>query len=218
MCIETVKQFMVCFNAVQWLFHSLYTSGHGKSTANVEWGLYCCSKTKSSHRLFHSMTVSQYNHVVPYTDLGGRGYFGVNAALVNYMKTCNKWMSWTIILANPQLVFFSSDQLQKCSGSSCFLNQQLEHQKSHTDCSAPVSHFNIKTIFQCLVISIIKIRWSQDHLIFIMESYTDKTSLYTCIDHPGSGGLFDLFVQQNDQQIPCRQTLLLWNQITWIHG
>ena len=28
------------------------------------------------------MTVSQYNHVVPYTDLGGRGYFGVNAALV----------------------------------------------------------------------------------------------------------------------------------------
>ena len=29
------------------------------------------------------MTVSQYDHVVPYTDLGGRGYFGVNAALVN---------------------------------------------------------------------------------------------------------------------------------------
>ena len=28
------------------------------------------------------MTVSQYDHVVPYTDLGGRGYFGVNAALV----------------------------------------------------------------------------------------------------------------------------------------
>ena len=28
------------------------------------------------------MTVSQYEHVVPYTDLGGRGYFGVNAALV----------------------------------------------------------------------------------------------------------------------------------------
>ena len=31
------------------------------------------------------MTVSQYNHVVPYTDLGGRGYFGVNAALVKYI-------------------------------------------------------------------------------------------------------------------------------------
>ena len=29
------------------------------------------------------MTVSQYDHV-PYTDLGGRGYFGVNAALVRY--------------------------------------------------------------------------------------------------------------------------------------
>ena len=28
------------------------------------------------------MTVSQYDHVVPYTDLGVRGYFGVNAALV----------------------------------------------------------------------------------------------------------------------------------------
>ena len=28
------------------------------------------------------MTVSQYDHVVLYTDLGGRGYFGVNAALV----------------------------------------------------------------------------------------------------------------------------------------
>ena len=32
------------------------------------------------------MTVSQYNHVVPYTDLGGRGYFGVNAALVFSIK------------------------------------------------------------------------------------------------------------------------------------
>ena len=30
------------------------------------------------------MTVSQYDHVVPYTDLGGRGYFGFNAALVEY--------------------------------------------------------------------------------------------------------------------------------------
>ena len=28
------------------------------------------------------MTVSQYDHVVPYTDLGGRGYFGVHAALI----------------------------------------------------------------------------------------------------------------------------------------
>ena len=37
---------------------------------------------QSSPRLFHSMTVSQYDHVVPYIDLGGRGYFGVNAALV----------------------------------------------------------------------------------------------------------------------------------------
>ena len=33
--------------------------------------------TKSSPRLFHSMTVSQYDNVAPYTDLGGRGYFGV---------------------------------------------------------------------------------------------------------------------------------------------
>ena len=29
------------------------------------------------------MTVSQYDLVVPYTDLGDRGYFGVDAALVN---------------------------------------------------------------------------------------------------------------------------------------
>ena len=35
------------------------------------------NETKSSPRLFHSMTVSQYDHVVPYTDLGGRGYLGV---------------------------------------------------------------------------------------------------------------------------------------------
>ena len=34
-------------------------------------------KKNSSPRLFHSMTVSQYDHVVPYTDLGGRGYLGV---------------------------------------------------------------------------------------------------------------------------------------------
>ena len=68
-CIETVKQFLVCFNAVQGLFHSLYTSAHGECTASVEWGLYCCSLTKSRHRLFHSMSVSQYDHVVPYTDL-----------------------------------------------------------------------------------------------------------------------------------------------------
>ena len=66
-CIETVKQFLVCFNAVQGLFHSLYTSARGECTASVEWGLQCWSLTKSSHRLFHSMTVSQYDHVVPYT-------------------------------------------------------------------------------------------------------------------------------------------------------
>ena len=42
-CIETVKQFLVCFNDVQGLFHSLYTSAHGECTANVEWGLYRCS-------------------------------------------------------------------------------------------------------------------------------------------------------------------------------
>ena len=33
---ETV---LVCFNAVQGLFHSLYTSAHGERTAKVEWGL-----------------------------------------------------------------------------------------------------------------------------------------------------------------------------------
>ena len=32
------------------------------------------------------MTVSQYDHAVPYTDLRGRGYFGVNAALVKQYK------------------------------------------------------------------------------------------------------------------------------------
>ena len=38
-CIETVKQSLVCFNSVQGLFHSLYTSAHGECTAKVEWGL-----------------------------------------------------------------------------------------------------------------------------------------------------------------------------------
>ena len=38
-CIETVKQSLVCFNAVQWLFHSLYTSAHGERTAKMEWDL-----------------------------------------------------------------------------------------------------------------------------------------------------------------------------------
>ena len=39
------------------------------------------------------MTVSQYDHVVPYTDLGGRGYFGVNAALVPIAA-----LSWLVVL------------------------------------------------------------------------------------------------------------------------
>ena len=38
------------------------------------------------------MTVSQYDHVVPYTDLGGRGYFGVNAALVKFVSAWGQWM------------------------------------------------------------------------------------------------------------------------------
>ena len=38
-CIETVKPSLVCFNAVQGLFHSLYTNAHGERTAKVEWGL-----------------------------------------------------------------------------------------------------------------------------------------------------------------------------------
>ena len=42
-CIETVKQYLVCFNAVQGLFHSLYTSAHGERSAKVEWGQWCCS-------------------------------------------------------------------------------------------------------------------------------------------------------------------------------
>ena len=40
-CIETVKQSMVCLNAVHGQFHSLYTCAHGEPTAKVEWGLYC---------------------------------------------------------------------------------------------------------------------------------------------------------------------------------
>ena len=42
-CIETVKQYLVWFNAVQGLFHSLYTSAHGERSAKVEWGQWCCS-------------------------------------------------------------------------------------------------------------------------------------------------------------------------------
>ena len=38
-CIETVKQSLFCFNSVQGLFHSLYTSAPGEHTAKVEWGL-----------------------------------------------------------------------------------------------------------------------------------------------------------------------------------
>ena len=34
------------------------------------------------------MTVSQYDHFVPYTDLSDRGYFGVNAALVFICAAC----------------------------------------------------------------------------------------------------------------------------------
>ena len=41
--IETMKQSLFGFNAVQELFHSLYTSAHGERTAKVEWRLYCCS-------------------------------------------------------------------------------------------------------------------------------------------------------------------------------
>ena len=42
-CTETVKRFLVCFNAVQGLFHSLYSSAPGERTAKGEWSLYCCS-------------------------------------------------------------------------------------------------------------------------------------------------------------------------------
>ena len=38
-CIETVKHSLVCFNAVQGLFNSLYTSAHEERTAKVEWDL-----------------------------------------------------------------------------------------------------------------------------------------------------------------------------------
>ena len=42
-CIGTVKQSHLCFNAVHGLLHSLYTSVHGERTAKVEWGFYYCS-------------------------------------------------------------------------------------------------------------------------------------------------------------------------------
>ena len=35
-CIESVKQSLVCFNADQGLFHSLYTSAHGECTAKLQ--------------------------------------------------------------------------------------------------------------------------------------------------------------------------------------
>ena len=78
---------------------------NGDSTAVV--------KQKSSHRLFHSMTVSQYDHVVPYTDLGDRGYFGVNAALVNCLvdSTDNAFLpeaSFGLrVLSSPLSVYLS---------------------------------------------------------------------------------------------------------------
>ena len=45
---------------------SVYTCAHGEHTAKVEWGLYCLiwiglNERKPSPRLFHSMTVSQYD-------------------------------------------------------------------------------------------------------------------------------------------------------------
>ena len=45
------------------------------------------------------MTVSQYDPVVPYTDLGGRGYFGVNTAFVisyniHAFFLCSKINAW----------------------------------------------------------------------------------------------------------------------------
>ena len=46
------------------------------------------------------MTVSQYDHVVPYTDLGGRGYFGVNAALVvidDWCISCEIAIRWMLL-------------------------------------------------------------------------------------------------------------------------
>ena len=42
------------------------------------------------------MTVSQYDHVVPYTDLGGRGYFGVNAALVTTVPDTKSFTTPTL--------------------------------------------------------------------------------------------------------------------------
>ena len=63
--IETAKQSLVLFNTVQGLL-TVSTPVHREIAQPI-----------SSPRLFHSMNVSQYDHVVPYTDLGGRWYFGV---------------------------------------------------------------------------------------------------------------------------------------------
>ena len=66
------------------LFRDCFTVSTPVYMENAQpvWNGDSTAEVKSSHKLFHSMTVSQYDHVVPYTDLGGRGYFGVNAALV----------------------------------------------------------------------------------------------------------------------------------------
>ena len=76
------------------------------------------------------MTVSQYNHVVPYTDLGGRGYLGV------YRRSC----CYYIGQYNTMLLMA---QAQLCS-KTCFVGlliHSIFHGKNCTSASTRVLFF-----------------------------------------------------------------------------
>ena len=77
----------VSVRLVYWLSVNCFTVSPAVQIGNpqrhigiMEWGLYKCSivlnlnQTKWSPELFHSETVSRYDYVVPYIDLGDQGH------------------------------------------------------------------------------------------------------------------------------------------------
>ena len=62
--------------------------------------------------MFQSMTVSQYDHVVPYTGLGGRGYSGVKRLFCSTLKISQMIISHNILIMKTQMLHW--DHLCSC--------------------------------------------------------------------------------------------------------
>ena len=96
----------------------------------------------------------------------------------------------------------------------CYVSDKLYRKYSVTRAD---SHHNTKNIFLRIWISIIKIRWSWDHLIFIMETPI-LVKRYVYWDGPWLDGLMITFhcIQQHIITYACPRWLLL-AQTSWYY-